>query len=332
MYRRSWLFLLAAAVAVTSVVPAWVIYGGSSGLRVDNAKSFHGNPEKNDHYAFSVAAGDVTGDGRDDLALIVEGENVSGTTAEGCVDVYKGSSSGITTTGASSVCVQSLNVGGHMKSVAIGRFHVGSNADVVVYVEHLKNAPTSSGVLAVFRGTSAGISSGNVTYVTQNSPSVSETSEQDDGFGSALAVGDINGDGSDDLAAGVPGEDIRAGAVHVFLGGSAGPLSALDLFLTENHPMVNGGAQSTETFGREVRILDVTNDGRPELIVTAPYEDLSYNSGTMFVLGLQASSGSVGVVGSTTLSRTSLGGISGFGLAFPIAGGVVPAEEIPNAT
>jgi hypothetical protein len=311
----------------------WVFSGGSSGLRVDNAKTFHGNAEKNDHFGSALGAGDVTGDGRDDLAVIVEGENIAGHTgAEGCVDLLKGSASGVTSTGANSVCVQNLNVGGHLNSVAVGRFHGGGNADLAVYASQLKGAPAGSGALVLFRGSGAGISAGNVAYLSQNTAAVSDTAEAGDQFGAALAVGDTDGDGADDLAVGVPGENSGAGAVHVFLGGAAGLTSALDLFFSEDHPLVGAGAQATEGFGGAVRFLDVSNDGRPELLVGAPFEDFSYNTGVLFVLGLATTSGSVTLSGCGTLTRGGLGGISAYGVGSPIAGGVTAPTELPNVS
>ena len=48
-----------------------------------------------------------------------------------------------------------------------------------------------------------------------------------DNFGTALGVGDFNGDGADDLAIGVPMEDISSitnqGMVHILYGSSTPP-------------------------------------------------------------------------------------------------------------
>jgi hypothetical protein len=319
-----------------------VLYGGPSGLRVDNAAGFHqgdgespGEAEKNDHMGSSVAAGDVTGDGRDDLVFITEGENVASTTAaEGCVYLLKGSASGVTAAGGTGVCVPNINIGGHINTVAVGRFHGGSNADVLVYGDQVRNAPGGSGALAVLRGSSTGISAGNVTLLSQNSAGVSDTAEAGDRFGAALAIGDIDGDGADDLAVGVPGEDAGAGtgqgAVQVFLGGPSGLNSGLDLFFTEDHPIIAATAQTSEAFGSALRLLDVTNDGRPELLVTAPFEDFSFNTGTMFALGVTRTSTSVGLTGCTPITRASLGGISAYGAGTPVASGVIAPTDLPN--
>lgn len=320
----------------------WVLYGGSNGVRVDNSKDFNqdstgipGNPEKNDHFGASLAAGDVTGDGRDDLAILVEGEDISGTTgAEGGVLLLKGSAGGVTASGNTVADVSTMNVGGSLNSVAIGRFHGGSNADVVLSADQVKNGASNSGALVVLRGGSGGISGTNRVVISQNSPGVSDGAEANDRFGEALGVGDVDGDGADDLAIGVPGEDFGNGAdqggVHVLLGGTSGLTSAVDLFFNENHAMIAANGQFGERFGGAVRFLDVTNDGRPELLVTAPTEDFAYETGTMFVLSLTRTSQSVALTGCTKLTRASLGDVSAYGPASPIAGGVIPAESLPN--
>jgi hypothetical protein len=63
------------------------------------------------------------------------------------------------------------------------------------------------------------------------------------GFGSTLAVGDVNADGIDDVIAGAPFADVDgetdAGAVYVMPGAGAGPSSAGAVVLTHSSPVAN---------------------------------------------------------------------------------------------
>ena len=60
----------------------------------------------------------------------------------------------------------------------------------------------------------------------QNSAGIINSNEPGDNFGSSVSVGDFNNDGYDDLAIGVPGEDIGinddAGSVNIIYGSSNG--------------------------------------------------------------------------------------------------------------
>ena len=88
-----------------------------------------------------------------------------------------------------------------------------------------------AGAVNVIYGSYAGLSATMYAdqYWHQNVAGVEDTAEAADNFGYAVAVGDFNGDGSDDLAIGVPGEDVSgvqdAGAVNVLYGSGLGGLT-----------------------------------------------------------------------------------------------------------
>jgi hypothetical protein len=93
---------------------------------------------------------------------------------------------------------------------------------------------TDAGAVNVLYGGGAnGLSSAGNEFLHQGGPDIIGAAEADDRFGYALASGDFNDDGYDDLAVGVPGQavggDAGAGAVHVFYGSSMG-LVGLSLF------------------------------------------------------------------------------------------------------
>ena len=89
--------------------------------------------------------------------------------------------------------------------------------------------PTAAGAVNVLYGTASGLSASGGQFFSQDTPGVFGGAETEDGFGSALAVGDFNNDGFADLAIGVPSEGVgaaaQAGAVDV-LDGSAARLTA----------------------------------------------------------------------------------------------------------
>ena len=107
-----------------------------------------------------------------------------------------------------------------------------------------------AGAVNVLYGTATGLSSATNQIWTQNSLGiVGDVSEDFDLFGFALAAGDFNGDGFDDLAVGVVGEDVavfmgtvaNAGAINVLYGSANGLQSDCAIVLApgqqcSNHP------------------------------------------------------------------------------------------------
>jgi hypothetical protein len=98
-------------------------------------------------------------------------------------------------------------------------------------------------------------------------------------FGAALASGDFDGDGYDDLAVGVPGEGggsfTGPGAVNVIYGTKRGLSGKGDRLFSQNTTGIAGdGAQGGDLFGYALGAGDFDRDGRDDLAIGAPAETL----------------------------------------------------------
>ena len=89
--------------------------------------------------------------------------------------------------------------------------------------------------------------------------------------GTALAVGDVDGDGAADVVQGDTGPDPAAvaGEVRVLRGGDDGP-DPTPLVITQETPAVPGNDQDGDEFGSTVSVARVDSDRFEDIIVGAP--------------------------------------------------------------
>ncbi|MFF2200862.1 FG-GAP and VCBS repeat-containing protein [Streptomyces sp. NPDC058145] len=112
----------------------------------------------------------------------------------------------------------------------------------------------------------------NATGITQDTGNVPGTAEGNDFFGYELDLGDVNGDGFLDLAIGVAGENIgsaaNTGTVTVLYGTPDGLNTASGAqSFAQSTAGVPGSDEDDDYFGQDVKLDDVTGDGRADLIV-----------------------------------------------------------------
>lgn len=222
-----------------------------------------------EQFGFAVAAGDVNKDGFADVLI---GAPFGGPNGAGAVYVFFGgrtlsSRPNLTlpnphppadldvmgSTFASALIAADINGDGYA-DIIVGSPNTSEDSE-----DSQPDDPRPGRVYVYFGGPSVS----NVPGLILEDPTPRAASA----FGYALAAGDLNGDGTADLAVSayqaVVDNRQRAGRVYVFYGGSAiGPNANLIV----DPPNPEAGAE----FGAALAIGDLNRDGKPDLIVGAP--------------------------------------------------------------
>lgn len=223
---------------------------------------------------------DFDGNGYADLAIGVPYENVGSATDAGSVSVVYGTSAGLSSTG-DQYWHQNYLGGSTAEpfdyfgmALAVGDFDGDGYFDLAVGVPHedVGSVGQAGAVNVIYGSAGGGLDVAGNQYWNQDEPGMGGAAEEDDHFGSALAAGDFNGDGYDDLAVGIPEEDIGttadAGGMMI-LYGSAGGLTAAGTVWNEGSE-----AETGDRYGAALAAGDFDHDGYDDLAVGIPFEDL----------------------------------------------------------
>lgn len=275
----------------------YVFFGSADSAELADTDTTHASVKlvgevAGDNFGISVCAGDVNGDGLNDLIVGANLANQPNAPDAGSVYVFFGPlSAGATLPAAAAdieISGETVVAGDRFGSkIELGDLSGDNQAEIMVSApRHDGNGGTpnvivDSGCVYVFMGGSG----------TQSEPAAQAEIKFDgalagDQLGLALKCGDLNHDGIADLVLGDPLADPygppllqNAGAVFVMLGGNglaAKTLASADWVLT--------GEAAGDQFGTAFSIGDVDGDDLADLVVGAPLNSyVDANAGRVYV-------------------------------------------------
>lgn len=227
--------------------------------------------------AVVVQLADWDGDGRDDIYAV---------TAEGTTDVLTGGND------VDDPTFWFLPVNWECLPVTFPALPFDFNGDG--YADPTASAPfedvglvVDAGEVFVAGGGSSLVAGGFASSWSQTTPGILGGSEKRDFYGESTASADFNGDGYADLAIGVPGEGLSGlsdnGAVSILFGTESGLTEMSDQSWNQDSAGVGGLAESGDQFGKSLAAGDFNGDGRVDLAVGVPGEDIGSRDSAGYV-------------------------------------------------
>jgi hypothetical protein len=295
-----------------------VIFGSATGLTSAGELHFGSpNPVEEGNFGASVVLADVNGDGHPDLVAGEPGGGpalTSGFVHAGDIQVLFGDAAGIGSTHEMLTGAQVGASGSLGSSLAEGNITHDRFADVVAGAPAATVAGKSeAGRVVLLTGGTQGLTASHRTVFSEASPGVPTAPLIGDAFGSAVAVGDLTGDGRAEIIVGAAGAHVgtlkRSGAVYVFRGTKAGATSAHCQRLTQATTGVPGAPAAGADLGAAVATRVVAGARSRVLLIGVPNK----HAGGL-VLELPGGSSGINPLHTSVIKDPQVG--DGFGSAF----------------
>jgi hypothetical protein len=280
--------------AVLVLFGNWGPHGTGTGLGAQNAKlftlnSFGRTPKAADGFGAALVALNLTADGPTDLAVGIPGRDGATTLDDGAVQVLRGDPSGEfafssyiqpyatfepSEEGAS---LTSFHKSWFGAALAAGDADADGDDDLAIGAPQARHIQANfSSYAGAFTVVHFSTPSGRCYGIERLSPGEHTGARK----GSALAMGDFDGDGTDDLAVGSPASG--SGAVDVYWGEPTfddalceeiGIRDGVPTYFRQGTGPIHGHARAGDAFGASLAAADFDDDGDDELAIGAPGDD-----------------------------------------------------------
>lgn len=259
-----------------------ILHGGPAGLTSAGAAMLSeaqitGAPSAEDFYFGSVlAAGDLDGDGRADLAAIISDPALS------AVGVIYGAPDGPTAdpqvwSQDSPGILDEIDDTGERfgASLSVGDFDDDGYGDLAIGVTNENvGASANAGAVNVIYGSAVGLTADGNQFWHEDSAGVPGAAGPGEHLGRSLASADFDGDGRYDLAIGIP-DDAGGGAAVALYGSSTGLTATGAQRWTQASSGVPDKRESIDWFGYSLAAANYGRSSKADLAIGVPREWLS---------------------------------------------------------
>lgn len=256
-----------------------VLYGSPEGFRPQGRQQWSrrdlGETEGGGSFGFELTHGDFDGDGLSDL---VAGDPYDTSANAGDLHILYGTAEGLSSKRVQQWSLDTAGLPGRStvdgdlfgSALAAGDLGRGNYDDLAVGIP----GRAGGGAVLVLFGGQSGLALDGAKLWGQGSAGIPGRAERDDAFGSAVTMGDFDGDGHRELAVGASYDRVNgvqgAGSVYVMPGSRSGPTTRGAQQWTPGRGGLRGYPSETALFGDSLAVGAFTGGAHLDLAIGSP--------------------------------------------------------------